>query len=298
VLGLIKKLIKKILLSTPVVLIFGLSVVVLGFILLFVGFMAVATYLEIFISATFVLFIAFVLMKYWQFRKPPLSDYLYTIESQKVIQAEYAKLWREESKYVLIFSLFVSTITVTNYWYGFITAPIVLILYGSFCILILYLSDKGPIDISQLNSAVSKLPGNVNSQNTSRTIINSFAILILVSGFWFYQIQKNESSQKETGYQTVLNLQDYRHCSITQNICGVVDSISNIVFLKERLEDGPGKGLKMCTNMTFKYSINESSYRKDWNVVEVCFKLNKYDNYFSEFESEAVVNAVLKGKIG
>jgi hypothetical protein len=50
--------------------------------------------------------------------------------------------------------------------------------------------------------------------------------------------------------------------------------------------------------MTFKYSINEYSYRKDWNVVEVCFKLNKYDNYFSEFQSEAVVNAVLKGKIG
>ena len=130
--GTLKNLIKKILMSTPVVLSFGLAVIVLGFILLGAGIMAIATYLEVFISILFVLFIGFLLSKYKQYRKPLLWYSEYTPESEKQLQLVYAKNWKEESRFTLILGLFVSSITVANYWYGFVAAPFVFFLYSSF----------------------------------------------------------------------------------------------------------------------------------------------------------------------
>ena len=139
------KILKRILLSTPVVLSFGLAVIVLGFILLFAGIMAIATYLEVFISVIFIVFIGFLLLKYKQFRKPLIWHSEFTPESEKQIQLIHAKNWKEESKFTLILGLLLSTITVANYWYGFVAAPFVFFLYSSFCIYIFYLSDKGQI---------------------------------------------------------------------------------------------------------------------------------------------------------
>ena len=293
------KFLKRILSSTPIVLIFGLAVICVGFILLFTGITLIASYLEVFISILFFLFIGYLLLMYKKFRKPSLWETEYTSESEKQLQLVLAKNWKEESRFTLILGLLVSGIVVANYWYGFVAAPFVFFLYGSFCIYILYLCDyKGQMGVSNLKSTSSQLLSNVNSSSFVRTVINYFVVLTLISGYWLYQIQKNESSQKESGFATILDLSDYRYCSLSENICGAVDTIINVRFIKVKSEDGPGKIMKMCSDITFKYSINESGYREDWNPEEVCFMPSIFGGYWSEYESQDAINLILKSKIG
>jgi hypothetical protein len=293
------KFLKRILSSTPIILIFVLAVICVGFILLFTGIVLIASYLEIFVSFLFFLFIGYLLLIYKKFRKPSLWESEYTPESEKQHQLVLAKNWKDESRFTLIFGLLVSGITVANYWNGFVAAPFVFFLYGSFCIYILYLCDyKGQMGVSNLKSTSPQSLGNVNSSNFVRTVINYFVVLTLISGYWLFQIQKNESSQKESGFATILNLSDYRYCSSSENICGAVDSIKNVRFLKVKSEDSPGKIMKMCSFITFKYSINESDYREDWEPEEVCIKPSTFGGYWSEYESQEAINVILKSKIG
>lgn len=65
-----------------------------------------------------------------------------------------------------------------------------------------------------------------------------------------------------------------------------------------RAEDGPGKNLKMCVWLNFKYSIQGSEYQSDYPYEEICFTPSRYGGYWSEYELEDKVRAVLRQKIG
>ena len=192
---------KRILSSTPVVLILGIAVICVGFILLFTGIFAIAYYSEISISAGYAIFVLFVLSKYRRFRKPPFKHYSETSETDRNIKAKQEKLWKLESRYVLVSGLCLAAITVANYWYGVVTAPIILILNGLFSIVIMYLLSQGPIDVAQLKAAVSRLPGNKSTSTSSQTLINYCIVLVLVAGYWTFQIQKNESARRLHSYK-------------------------------------------------------------------------------------------------
>lgn len=194
------KFLKRILSSTPVVLILGLAVICVVFILLFTGIFAMAYYSEISISAGYAIFVLFVLSKYRRFRKPPFKYYSESTETERKIKAEQEKLWKLESRYVFVSGLGLTAITVANYWYGVVTAPIILILNGLFSIAILYLLNQGPIDVAQLKAAASMLPGNKSTSISSQTFINYCIVLVLIAGYWTFQIQKTRvnSSKKVT----------------------------------------------------------------------------------------------------
>jgi|688.fasta_scaffold331414_2 hypothetical protein len=292
------KLLKKILMSTPVLLVIFLVLVILGFILLGTGIFALSYYSDISISVIFVATIFFVLRKHRKVRRPLFTEHFYSDESSKKNVQRHWNLWREESRFVLASGLLVSTLTVTNYWYGFTTAPVVFLVYGAFFIIIFYLINNGPFEVSDLKLSVSKLDGNKAVPTFFQVTMNYFIILILISGFWFYQINKNLATQREAGYEAALDLIDFSYCNYNLNVCGAVDLISNVNFAMERVEDGPGKSLKMCVRLNFKYSLQDGEYDSDYRDEEICFSPSRYGGYWSDYELEGNVRDVLKQKIG
>jgi len=284
--------------STPVLLVIFLALVILGFIILFTGFFALSYYSDISISVIFVVAIFSALWQYRKIRRPPLSEHFYSDDSDKKLIQRHWDIWRGESRLFLVLGLLVSTLTVTNYWYGFTTAPIILLVYGTFFIIVFYEINRGPIDVYQLKVAASKLDGNKAVPTFFQVTMNYFIILILISGFWFYQINKNLTTQREAGYEAALDLIDFTYCTYNLNVCGAVATISNINFAMERVEDGPGKSLKMCVRLNFKYSLQDGAYESDYRPEEICFSPSRYGGYWSEYELEDNVRDVLKQKIG
>ena len=283
------KFLKRILSSTPVVLIFGLAVICVGFILLFTGIFAISYYSEISISAGYAIFVLFVLSKYRRFRKPPFKYYSESTETERNIKAEQEKLWKLESRYVFVSGLGLATITVTNYWYGFVTAPIILILNGLFSIAILYLLNQGPIDVAQLRAAVSRLPGNKSTSTSSQTLINYCIVLVLIAGYWTFQIQKNESELKQEGYILINELSDLAYCQDYERQCVAVDKISQVNFKKIASTDGPGKVWQMCFSLNYEYARYGNNYDSDYRLKDYCFSNEYYGNSWPQSDIEIEV---------
>ena len=283
------KFLKRILSSTPVVLIFGLAVICVGFILLFTGIFAISYYSEISISAGYAIFVLFVLSKYRRFRKPPFKYYSESTETERDIKLEQEKLWKLESRYIFVSGLGLTAITVTNYWYGFVTAPIILILNGLFSIAILYLLNQGPIDVAQLRAAVSRLPGNKSTSTSSQTLINYCIVLVLIAGYWTFQIQKNESELKQEGYILINELSDLAYCQDYERQCVAVDKISQVNFKKIASTDGPGKVWQMCFSLNYEYARYGNNYDSDYRLKDYCFSNEYYGNSWPQSDIEIEV---------
>lgn len=283
------KFLKRILSSTPVVLIFGLAVICVGFILLFTGIFAISYYSEISISAGYAIFVLFVLSKYRRFRKPPFKYYSESTETERNIKLEQEKLWKLESRYIFVSGLGLTAITVTNYWYGFVTAPIILILNGLFSIAILYLLNQGPIDVAQLRAAVSRLPGNKSTSTSSQTLINYCIVLVLIAGYWTFQIQKNESELKQEGYILINELSDLAYCQDYERQCVAVDKISQVNFKKIASTDGPGKVWQMCFSLNYEYARYGNNYDSNYRLKDYCFSNEYYGNSWPQSDIEIEV---------
>ena len=283
------KFLKRILSSTPVVLIFGLAVICVGFILLFTGIFAISYYSEISISAGYAIFVLFVLSKYRRFRKPPFKYYSESTETERDIKLEQEKLWKLESRYIFVSGLGLTAITVTNYWYGFVTGPIILILNGLFSIAILYLLNQGPIDVAQLRAAVSRLPGNKSTSTSSQTLINYCIVLVLIAGYWTFQIQKNESELKQEGYILINELSDLAYCQDYERQCVAVDKISQVNFKKIASTDGPGKVWQMCFSLNYEYARYGNNYDSDYRLKDYCFSNEYYGNSWPQSDIEIEV---------
>ncbi len=294
----LKSLIKKIFMSTPVVLMLGLGVIVIGFILLFTGIFALSYYSEISISVGYVSFVMFVLSKYRRFRKPPLKYYGDSTEAERNIKVAHTKLWKIESRYVLVSGLCLATITVANYWCGVVTAPIILILNGLLSIAIVYLLNQGPIDVAQLKAAASILPGNKSTSTSSQTLINYCIVLALIAGYWTFQIQKNEGELKQEGYILINQLSDLAYCQDYQSKCVAVDKASQVSFKKISSSDGPGKVWQMCFSLNYEYSRYGNNYESDYRPRDYCFSNEYYGNSWpqSDIESEVYKNLRLESK--
>jgi len=138
---------KRIFSSTPVTLVLGLAIIVIGLISVFTALFAISYYSEISISIGFIALIVVLIVQYYKFRKPNLQIYDWSNDSQKELKSVNEKLWKEELKLIIGSGVFVSIITIGNYWFGIITAPIIFFIYGFFCITVLYLMNKGQIDV-------------------------------------------------------------------------------------------------------------------------------------------------------
>jgi hypothetical protein len=291
-------LLKRFISSTPVVLIFGLTVIVIGFLLIFTVLSAIVYYFEIAASVGCIFLIVLLIFQYVKFRKPYLELYDWTPDSQKEIQKQKKlmnkKLWNEEFKLITFSGLFVAITTVTNYWYGVVTAPIIFFIYGFYCIVILFLMWKGRIGDENSALAKSRTPELKNQLGIPRTLINYAVILSLISAFWFFQIQKNESQLKQDGYSILNEVSELRYCQDYQSRCVSIDGIKSVNFKKVDAADGPGKVWEMCFSANYEYSKFGGYYESDYRYEDFCFSNEYYGNSWGQSDIESGIYTRLK----
>lgn len=291
------RFLKRIFSSTPVVLVLGLSMLLIGLYGLFALLLAIGFYIEISFSIGIVALIAILIIQYVKFRKPRLLLHDWESDSEKEAKLQNEKNWNEEFKLIVLSGFFVSVIAVVNYWIGIITAPIIFLIYGSFCLVVIYLIDKGRFDRrSRYTTAIEPL-GAVKPTGIPRTLINYFIVLALVSGFWVFQIQKNESQLKQDGYGFVNELTDLRYCESFQVNCVEVDSAKNVSFKKIDAVDGPGKVWEICFSLNFEYSKYQGYYESDYRFYDYCFNNEYYGNSWPRSDIESEIYNELKSRI-
>ena len=291
------KFLKRIFSSTPVVLVFGLSIIVVGLFSLMAAVFAIIYYIEISISIGFISLIAILIVQYVKFRKPRMQIYEWETDSEKKAKLQNEKNWNEEFKLIVLSGFFVSVIAVANYWLGIVTAPIIFLIYGSFCLVAIYLIDKGRFDRRSRFTTESEQSGIVKQTGIPRTLINYFIVLALVSGFWVFQIQKNESQLKQDGYDFVNELTDLRYCESFQVNCVAVDSAKNISFKKVDAVDGPGKVWEICFSLNFEYSKYGGYYESDYRFYDYCFSNEYYGNSWPDSDTESEIYKELRSRI-
>ena len=280
------KFLKKILSSTPVVLVLSLSMLLIGLYGLFALLLAIGFYIEISFSIGIIALIAILIIQYVKFRKPRLLLHDWESDSEKEAKLQNYKNWNEEFKLIVLSGFFVSAIAVANYWLGIVTAPIIFLIYGSFCLVVIYLIDKGRFDRESRYTTATEPSGAVKSTGIPRTLMHYFIVLALVSGFWVFQIQKNESQLKQDGYGLVNELTDLRYCESFRVNCVAVDSAKNVSFKKIDAVDGPGKVWEICFSLNFEYTKFGEFYELENRFYDYCFSNEYYGNSWPDMESE------------
>lgn len=279
------KFLKRIFSSTPVVLVLGLSMLLIGLYGLFALLLAISFYIEISFSIGIIALIAILIIQYVKFRKPRLLLHDWESDSEKEVKLQNYKNWNEEFKLIVLSGFFVSAIAVANYWLGIVTAPVIFLIYGSFCLVVIYLIDKGRFDKRSRYTNATESSGTVKSTGIPRILINYFIVLALVSSFWVFQIQKNESQLKQDGYGFVNELTDLRYCESFQVNCVAVDSAKNVSFKKIDAVDGPGKVWEICFSLNFEYTKFGEFYESDYRFYDYCFSNEYYGNSWPDMES-------------
>jgi hypothetical protein len=157
--------------------------------------------------------------------------------------------------------------------------------------------EKGTINVSQLKSAASNLPSTVKSPMFSQTLVSYFIVLVLASGYWAFQIQKNESQLKQDGYSLVNELSELAYCQNSQTQCVAVDNISRVGFEKIDSVDGPGKVWQICFSLNYAYSKYGNFYESDYRLDDYCFINNEYASGWPQLEMEDEIYKYLRQEI-
>jgi hypothetical protein len=275
------KFFKKILLSEPIIFVVGLVLLVTGFFLIFAGVFAITYYIDISFSILLVGVITYLITMLKRFRKDKLTE----------------TAWKVESKYIFLGGITVSILTIANYWLGFLEAPIILFIYGFYLIVLVYLgSEESLKKLSRKNhsDSTNQISG---SELIPRTILNYSAILLLICGYWYFQIQNNESNLKQEGYAIANQLSELRYCQEYQQNCVAIDSVKGVTFKKIPAVDGPGKVWEMCFSMSFEYSRYDGLYESDYRYKDYCINNEFYGNGWPQSDLESAIYNKLKREI-
>lgn len=291
------KSLKRIFSSTPVVLVIGLSLVVIGLFSLLAVLLAISFYIAISFSIVIIALIAILVIQYIKFRKPRVQIHDWESDSEKEAKLQNEKYWNVEFKLVVLSGFFVSAIAVANYWLGIVTAPLIFLIYGSFCLVVTYLIDKGRFNSRSRYTIEAVRSGTAKPTGIPRTLINYFIVLAVVSGFWLFQIQKNESQLKQDGYSLVNELTDLRYCESFQINCVAVDSVKSVSFKKINAVDSPGKIWEICFSLNFEYSKYDGYYESDYSFDDYCFNNEYYGNSWPQSDIESEIYNELKSRI-
>ena len=171
------------LISGPLALLFMLGLVIFGYFALFAGVTLVARYNPILV----------LIRIYFKDRKKMIS----------------ANLWRVESRTVLISGLILILLISFNYWQGVVTAPVGLFIYGLYCISIGYLISDDGRESAKKNASDFSYRLTPLSSRIPKWVIGYVVVLLIISGYWFTDIQKKEQVTKEQGIETALKLANY-----------------------------------------------------------------------------------------
>lgn len=267
--------------SGPLALLFLLGVIIFGFWALFVGTILIATYIHITLTVLFAVPIAILIRLYFKDRKSMISE----------------ASWKSESKIVVISGLLVLTLISMNYWQGVVTAPIALFIYGVYCTLIIYLVSKDGRESALKNATDSSYRFSPLSSKIPKWVIGNLIALLILSGYWFTEIQKNEQISKDEGIQQALDLADYSVIFGPPSKASVrVDYIDRVDFKKVDSSEEPGKILEMCITIWLEGSRDGYYYDSLYPSEQVCVTERVWGSGWSEYEIEEEVEKLVKGK--
>jgi hypothetical protein len=267
--------------SGPLALLFLLGVIIFGFWALFVGTILIATYIHITLTVLFAVPIAILIRLYFKDRKSMISE----------------ASWKSESKIVVISGLLVLTLISLNYWQGVVTAPIALFIYGVYCTLIIYLVSKDGRESALKNATDSSYRFSPLSSKIPKWVIGNLIALLILSGYWFTEIQKNEQISKDEGIQQALDLADYSVIFGPPSKASVrVDYIDRVDFKKVDSSEEPGKILEMCITIWLEGSRDGYYYDDLYPSEEVCVTESEWGGGWSKYGLQEKIEELVKRK--
>jgi hypothetical protein len=267
--------------SGPLALLFLLGVIIFGFWALFVGTILIATYIHITLTVLFAVPIAILIRLYFKDRKSMISE----------------ASWKSESKIVVISGLLVLTLISMNYWQGVVTAPIALFIYGVYCTLIIYLVSKDGRESALKNATDSSYRFSPLSSKIPKWVIGNLIALLILSGYWFTEIQKNEQISKDEGIQQALDLADYSVIFGPPSKASVrVDYIDRVDFKKVDSSEEPGKILEMCITIWLEGSRDGYYYDDLYPSEEVCVTESEWGGGWSKYGLQEKIEELVKRK--
>jgi hypothetical protein len=267
--------------SGPLALLFLLGVIIFGFWALFVGTILIATYIHITLTVLFAVPIAILIRLYFKDRKSMISE----------------ASWKSESKIVVISGLLVLTLISMNYWQGVVTAPIALFIYGVYCTLIIYLVSKDGRESALKNATDSSYRFSPLSSKIPKWVIGNLIALLILSGYWFTEIQKNEQISKDEGIQQALDLADYSVIFGPPSKASVrVDYIDRVDFKKVDSSEEPGKILEMCITIWLEGSRDGYYYDDLYTSEKVCVTESEWGGGWSKYGLQEKIEELVKRK--
>jgi hypothetical protein len=267
--------------SGPLALLFLLGVIIFGFWALFVGTILIATYIHITLTVLFAVPIAILIRLYFKDRKSMISE----------------ASWKSESKIVVISGLLVLTLISMNYWQGVVTAPIALFIYGVYCTLIIYLVSKDGRESALKNATDSSYRFSPLSSKIPKWVIGNLIALLILSGYWFTEIQKNEQISKDEGIQQALDLADYSVIFGPPSKASVrVDYIDRVDFKKVDSSEEPGKILEMCITLWLEGSRDGYYYDDLYPSEKVCVTESEWGGGWSKYGLQEKIEELVKRK--
>lgn len=267
--------------SGPLALLFMLGLVIFGYFALFAGVTLVARYNHITLNVIFAVPILVLIRLYFKDRKKMIN----------------ANLWKVESRTVLISGLILIVLVSLNYWQGVVTAPVGLFIYGLYCISIAYLISDDGRESAKKNALDFTYRLTPLSSRIPKWVIGYVVVLLIVSGYWFTNIQKKEQVTKEQGIETALKLANYSIYFDPSSKASIrVKSIDRVYFTKVDSLDEPGKILEMCIIFGLEASRDGYYFQSLYASEQICVKESPWVTGWSDYELEEDVKKLVEGK--
>lgn len=198
-----------------------------------------------------------------------LNLWLYRKFRKPLLQAES---WERESRIVGFLGLMVSVLASINYWQGIITAPIVFFVIGAYALYVNYtISEDGKKNLEKYASD-PKFKFEPLLKRTPQWVVGSLVALLLTSGYWYIEIQKNEQIRKDEATEAALLLTDYAYYRDYPSLANIkIKSVVDIKFSRIKAEEKPGKVLNVCIDTLLSFSRDDRYFQDIYTPTEICF---------------------------
>lgn len=267
--------------SGPLALLLVVGLFVFGFTLITVGTVLLVEYFYILLTVFFAVPIILLLRIYLKDRKLMLSE----------------SSWRFESRLVFVSGLLLITLISFNYWEGVVSAPIALFVYGFYCTSIVYLISKDGRESALKNATDSSYQFVPLSSKIPKWFIGNIFALLVLSGYWFTEIQKNEQISKDEGIQQALDLADFSVYFGPPSKASIrVDYVGRVDFTKVDSSEKPGKVLEMCITIWLESSRDGYYFESLYPSEQVCANEGIWGSGWSKYDLEARVKELVRSK--
>jgi hypothetical protein len=219
-----------------------------------------------------------------------LNLWLYRKFRKPLLQAES---WKRESRVVGFLGLMFSVLASINYWQGIITAPVVFFVIGAYALYVNYsISEDGKKNLEKYASD-PKFKYEPLLKRTPQWVVGSLVALLLTSGYWYVEIQKNEQIRKDEATEESLLLTDYAYYREYPSNANIkINSVVDIKFSKIKAQEKPGKVLNVCLDTRLSFSRDGRYYQEIYVPTEICFTEENVSGWWADSVRDVVKDSL------